>query len=84
MAKTTMEITLSDELKQRLEAVAVQQGKSVNVVAQEALYIHVEDVEDGAMSDVALKEEGLTYFSAEREKQRGLDRALLETSRAAA
>ena len=84
MAKTSMEITMSEDLKQRLHAVAEQQGKSVQEAAQEALYIYVEDAEDGAMADVALTEEGLTFFSSDREEQRELDRKLFETSRAAA
>ncbi len=81
MARTTMEIVLSEELKDRITLAAQSQDKSVRVFIQDALYTYVEDIEDGVMADVALTEEGRTFFSAEREHQRALDHSVFEASR---
>ena len=81
MGKTTMEIVLSEDLKSRLMDAANSRGESLQEFVQDALFTYVEDVEDGAMSDVALGEEGLTYFSAERARQHALDHPVFEASR---
>jgi predicted DNA-binding protein len=81
MAKTSMEIVMSSELKDRLHAVALKQGKTVQEFAQEALYTYVEDIEDGVMSDVALTEEGLKYYLTESEMPVALDHSVFEVSR---
>ena len=73
MPDTKMEIVLSTDLKSRLVASATADGKSLNVFIQEALYTYVEDMEDGAMSDVALSEEGLVHLLPERENSVVLD-----------
>lgn len=81
MGQTSMEIIVSDDLKTRLTAAAQSRGETLQEVLQDALYTYVEDVEDGVMSDVALAEEGLTYFSAERARQHALDHPVFATSR---
>ena len=81
MARTSMEIVMSDDLKWRLEACAEKMGKSVQEFAQEALYTYVEDMEDGVMSDVALAEEGLQYFLSEGDRSGGVDHSVLEARR---
>lgn len=81
MAKTTMEIVLSTELKDRLQAAANEKGKSIYVFIQEALFTYVEDVEDGVMSYVALKEEGLEHFMEEGAIPVALDDSIYEASR---
>ena len=81
MAKTSMEIVMSEDLKQRLHQVAGKSGKSVQEFAQEALYTYVEDIEDGAICDMALTEEGLEHLLPERGPSVGLDRSVLEVSR---
>lgn len=81
MAKTSMEIVMSEDLKQRLHAAAARHGKTVQAFAQEALYTYVEDIEDGVMSDVALTEAGLTFLLPEREGDVGLDSPVLEDRR---
>ncbi len=81
MSKTSMEITMSEDLKERLHTRAAAAGKTVQEFAQEALYTYVEDMEDGALSDVALSEEGLVYGYPEGEKAVGLDHSVREASR---
>jgi predicted transcriptional regulator len=81
MGQTSMEIIVSDDLKARLIAAAQSRGESFEEFIEDALYTYVEDVEDGVMSDVALTEEGLTYFSAERARQHALDHPVFEASR---
>lgn len=81
MAKTSMEIVMSDDLKQRLIALAEKTGKTIQEFAQEALYTYVEDMEDGALSDVALTEEGLDFLLPEGETFVGLDHSVFEASR---
>lgn len=81
MAKTSIEIVMSEDLKQRLFVAAARQAKTVQEFAQEALYTYVEDIEDGVMSDVALAEEGLTYLIPESENTVGLDGSVFEVSR---
>ena len=81
MAKTSMEITMSEDLKARLLAIAPKVGKTVQEFAQEALYTYVEDIEDGVLSDVALTEEGLMYVHPEGDKAVALDHSVLEASR---
>ena len=81
MAKTSMEIVMSDELKRRFHTAAEQQGKSVQEFAQEALYTYVEDIEDGVMSYVALTEEGLERFKTEGVTPVALDNPVYEASR---
>ena len=81
MSKTSMEITMSEDLKQRLHAMAEKTGKTVQEFAQEALYTYVEDFEDGALADVALTEEGLAFLTAEGEKAVVLDNSVLEARR---
>lgn len=81
MAKTSMEIVMSDDLKRRLSAAAEKTGKTVQEFAQEALYTYVEDIEDGVVSDVALSEEGLTYILPEGERVAGLEHSVYEASR---
>ncbi len=81
MAKTSMEIVMSEDLKRRLFTMAEQSGKTVQEFAQEALYTYVEDMEDGALSEVALTEEGLEFLLPEGRASVGVDRRVLETSR---
>ena len=81
MGKTSMGMVMSEDLKKRLEACAVQQGKTVQAFAQEALYTYVEDIEDGVMSDVALSEEGLKYLLPEGMDMDGMDDRVFQTSR---
>ena len=81
MAKTSMEIVMSEDLKRRLQEVAGKQGKTVQEFAQEALYTYVEDTEDGVMSDVALSKEGLTYFTPEGAQAVAVDRSVFKASR---
>lgn len=80
MGKTSMEITMSEDLKARLHAIAEKQGKSVQEFAQEALYTYVEDIEDGAMSDVALAEEGLIYLSPGGEQSVAVEHSVHKAS----
>ena len=81
MAKTSMEIVMSDDLKRRLHEAAAKQGKTVQEFAQEALYTYVEDIEDGVMSDVVLSEEGITYLQPEGAQPVGVDRSVFEAGR---
>jgi predicted DNA-binding protein len=81
MAQTSMEIVLSEDLKQRLDAAAKSQGKTVREFVQEALYTYVEDIEDGVMSDVALTEKGLIEAGNGKEAEIALDNTLLEGGR---
>ncbi|HEX4652150.1 MAG TPA: hypothetical protein VH250_11675 [Granulicella sp.] len=81
MAQTSMEIVLSEDLKQRLHVAAKSQGKSVQEFVQEALYTYVEDIEDGAMSEVALTEKGLMYAGNGEETEIALDDTLLKIGR---
>ena len=81
MEKTYMEIVIDDCLRERFIAAAQSIKESLQEFLEVALYIYVEDTEDGVMSDVALGEEGLTYFSAERARQHALDHPIFEASR---
>ncbi len=81
MAKTSMEIVMSEDLRQRLQTAAQQQGKSVQELAQEALYTYVEDIEDGVMSYVALTEEGIEHVAGEGVMPVALDGSVYEASR---
>ena len=81
MAKTSMEIVMSEDLRDRLYAIAEKTGKTVQEFAQEALYTYVEDMEDGALSDIALTEEGLEYFNSKGERVVSLDHSVLEAGR---
>lgn len=73
MAKTSMEITMSEDLKARLLAIAPKVGKTVQEFAQEALYTFVEDYEDGLAAKEAMAEGGATYTLEEVERELGLD-----------
>ena len=81
MAKTSMEIVMSEDLKRRVHRCAEMRGKTVQEFAQEALYTYVEDIEDGVMSDVALTEEGLEFLVSEGGVPLGVDHSVLEVSR---
>ncbi len=81
MAKTSMEVVMSEDLKARLMRAAERQGKSVQEFAQEALYTYVEDVEDGAMGHVALTEEGLQHSLSEGAVPIALDNSIYEAGR---
>jgi predicted DNA-binding protein len=81
MSQTSMEIIMSEDLKERLLLAAGKHGKTVQEFAQEALYTYVEDIEDGVLSDVALADEGLTYLLPEREVSGGLDHSVFEAGR---
>ena len=81
MAKTSMEVTMSDDLKRRLHQCAERTGKTVQEFAQEALYTYVEDIEDGALSDVALTEQGLEFLHSEGGTPIAVDRSVFEDSR---
>ena len=81
MAKTSMKIVMSEDLKRRVHEVAEKSGKSVQEFAQEALYTYVEDIEDGAICDVALAEEGLDYLLPEGGPSVGVDRPVFAASR---
>ncbi len=81
MGKTSMEIVMSDDLKERLRRCAEMRGKGIEEFAQEALYTYVEDIEDGVMSDVALSEDGLDFLLPEGGASLGVDRSVLEVSR---
>ena len=81
MAKTSMDLAMSEDLKSRLTKCAEMRGQSVEEFAQEALYTYVEDIEDGAMSDVALTEEGLEFLVSEGGIPVGMDRSVLQVGR---
>lgn len=81
MAWTTMEVVVSDELKQRVLDAALQQGKEPGEFIQEALYTYVEDVEDGVMAYVALKEDGLEHYLTEGVLPVALDDSIYEARR---
>jgi predicted DNA-binding protein len=81
MAKTSMEVVMSEDLKRRLQKCAETAGKTVQEFAQEALYTYVEDIEDGVMSDVALAENGLLHGNGRGEKAIGLDHSVFEAGR---
>ena len=81
MAWTTMEIVLSEDLKQRLEAAALKQDKEIGEFVQEALFTYVEDIEDGVMSYVALKEDGLEHYLTEGVTPVGLDDSIYQAGR---
>ena len=81
MAKTTMQIILSEDLEQRLHAAAESKGQSVEEFVQEALYTYVEDMEDGALAYVALQEEGLMFLQAEGASSGALDHSVFEARR---
>ena len=81
MAKITMEIVLNEDLKCRLEACAALQEKTLQLFIQDALYTYVEDIEDGVMSNVALSEEGLQFYSGRRGDDIDLAGQILEVSR---
>ncbi len=81
MAKTSMEIVMIADLKQRLHAAAAKLDKTVQEVAQDALYTYVEDIEDGVLSDVALAQEGLSYIPAEGAQPVALDRSVFQAGR---
>ena len=73
MAKTSMEITMSEDLKQRLIAVAPRAGKTVQEFAQEALYTFVEDYEDGLEAQEVLARNEPTISLEELEAKIALD-----------
>ena len=73
MAKTSMEITMSEDLKQRLIAVAPRAGKTVQEFAQEALYTFVEDYEDGLEAQEMLARNEPTISLEELEANIALD-----------
>ncbi len=81
MAQTSMDLVMSDDLKERLHAAAEKQGKGVQEFAQEALYTYVEDAEDGVLSYVALKEEGIEHVMEGGVTPVALDSAVYEASR---
>jgi len=81
MAWTTMEIVMSEELKQRLLDAAQKQEKEIGEFVQEALYTYVEDVEDGVMGYVALKEDGLEHFLTEGAIPVALDDSIYQAGR---
>jgi len=81
MAKTSMEIVMSEDLKLRLEECAAIQAKPLQVFIQDALYTYVEDVEDGVQSNVALSENGLDFYSGRRGDSVDLADRVLEISR---
>ena len=73
MGKTSMEITMSEDLKARLHAIAPKAGKTVQEFAQEALYTFVEDYEDGVLIEESRKEGGPVFTQEEMERELGLD-----------
>ena len=73
MSQTSIEITMSEDLKERLFAIAPRAGKTVQEFAQEALYTFVEDYEDGLAANEAMAEGGPTYTLEEVERELGLD-----------
>ena len=81
MAWTTMEIVMSEELKQRLHDAAQKRGKEIGEFVQEALFTYVEDIEDGVRAYVALKEDGLEHFLTEGVTPVALDDSIYEASR---
>ncbi len=81
MAWTTMEIVMSEELKERLQAAARKQDKEIGEFIQEALFTYVEDIEDGVMSYVALKEDGLEHYLSEGATPVGLDDSIYQAGR---
>ena len=81
MAKTSMEIVMSEDLKQRLHKAVKGKGKTVQEFAQEALYTYVEDIEDGVMSDIALADGGVVYPPQEGDASVALDRSVFEAGR---
>ena len=80
-AWTTMEMTMSEELKQRLSDVAQKQNREIGEFIQEALFTYVEDIEDGVMAYVALKEDGLDHYLTEGATPVGLDDSIYQASR---
>lgn len=81
MAWTTMEVVVSEELKERLQVAARRQDKEIGEFLQEALFTYVEDIEDGVMSYVALKEDGLEHYLTEGATPVGLDDSLYQAGR---
>ena len=81
MSKTSMEITMSEDLKARLQNLAASQGKTVQEFAQEALSPMSKTLSDGVLSDVALTQEGLMYVHPEGDKAVALEHSVLEASR---
>jgi predicted DNA-binding protein len=81
MAKTSMEIVMSEDLKERLIAIAPRAGKTVQEFAQEALYTFVEDYEDGLAVEEARKEGGSTFTQEEMEREFVLDNRLQALSK---
>jgi len=81
IAKTSMEIVMSEDLKQRLLAIAPRTGKTVEEFVQEALYTYVEDYEDGLAAEEALKSAQTTITLSEMRKELALDRRDLEYSK---
>lgn len=81
MAWITMEIVLSEELKQLLIDAARRQSEEIGEFVQEALYTYVEDIEDGVMAYVALKEDGLEHYLTEGAVPVALDDSIYQTGR---
>ena len=81
MSWTTMEIVVSEELKERLHAAARTQDKEIGEFIQEALFTYVEDIEDGVMSYVALKEDGLEHYLTEGVTPVALDDSIYQAGR---
>ncbi len=84
MAKTSMEITMSEDLKQRLIAVAPRAGKTVQEFAQEALYTFVEDYEDGLEAQEVLARNEPTISLEELEAKIALDDQVYQERRKSA
>ena len=81
MGKTSMEITMSDDLKARLQAIAPRVGKTVQEFAQEALYTFVEDYEDGIEAREVLARNEPTISLEDFEATLALEDQRLEDSR---
>ena len=72
-AKTSMEITMSEDLKVRLIAVAPRAGKTVQEFAQEALYTFVDNYEDGLEAQEVLARNEPTISQEELEAEFALE-----------
>ena len=81
MAWIKLEITMSEDLRKRMEAAARRQNKALNEFAQEALFTYVEDVEDGVAGNIALTEEGLIQLATEGGVPIGVDDSVYESRR---
>ena len=73
MAQTKLELVVSEELKQRLQAVATRLGKTTQQFAEEALNTFIEDYEDGLAAQESIAANESTISLQQMRKELGLD-----------